>query len=44
VFCATLGVEARVDFRASCQLLLLDFKEKWNLSSNIGRTSQSAVN
>ena len=29
MFCATLGVETRVGFRVSCQLLLLGFKEKW---------------
>jgi hypothetical protein len=44
VYCATLGVQARVGFPVSCQLLLLDFKEKWSLSSNIGRRSQRAAN
>jgi len=43
VFCATLEAEARVGFSVSCQPLLLDLKQKWSLSTNIGRTSQRAT-
>jgi len=44
VFCVPLDPEARVGFSVSCQPLLLDLKQKWGLSTNIGRTSQRAAN